>query len=85
MKHILVPIRVFEPGDRVVTDKGNATVIHDEMEGFECVIASALSCSLESPVIAEAVQNMTYRTGVIVELDSVKGDYVTGRDSLVLL
>jgi hypothetical protein len=85
MKHILVPIRVFDTGDRVITNKGYATVIHDEMEGFDREYSATLSCSLESPVIAETIQVITLRMGVIVELDSVKGDYVTDRDSLVLL
>jgi hypothetical protein len=35
MKIINIPTPVYETGDRVLTDKGKATVIHDELEDFD--------------------------------------------------
>jgi hypothetical protein len=84
MKHILVPIRVFEMGDRVFTpNNGLATVIHDEMEDFEKDHTAALSCSLESECIEKAIEDACFRKGVIVRLDNPDEDFVGDRDTLI--
>jgi hypothetical protein len=92
MKHILIPIQVFETGDRVHCSQGLATIIHDEMEDFDQEYASALSCSLESPCVEKARQATLMRSGVIMRLDkptaqhpNVDEDFVEGRDHLVLI
>jgi hypothetical protein len=91
MKHILVPIRVFENGDRVFTSDGLATVIHDEMENFDDTWRATLSCSLESEGVEKARLNALMRQGVIVRLDyatsrySTEEDLVEGRDNLIML
>ena len=83
MKFILIPIRVFETGDKVITKYGlPATVVHDEMEGFDKEFASALSCSLESGSIKRVEANAKFRTGITLNM----GDHeiITDRDSIEL-
>jgi hypothetical protein len=88
MKRTLIPVRVFETGDRVMTREGMGTVIHDEMEGYESHMA-ALSCSLESPCVERAVEDAQMRKGIFVSLDkptpnhpNVEEDFICGRDEI---
>lgn len=92
MKYILVPMQVFDAGDRVLTSEGPATVIHDEMEGFDEQYATALSSMPIGKYTAERMlENMKMRAGVIMRLDkptskhpNVNEDYVEGRESLTI-
>jgi hypothetical protein len=74
MKHILVPIRVFESGDRVYTSDGLAGVLHDEMEGFEWTLFTDEG---------EAQQNVLMRQAVFVRLDFATSRYDTDEDVIV--
>jgi hypothetical protein len=83
MKHILVPIRVYETGDKVTTLSGNhpATVVHDEMEDFELEHASTLSCSLNPEGMERVIKDAQMRSGVTI-LIGLSHEIVTSRDSL---
>lgn len=85
MKHILVPIRVYEAGDKVITLSGNhpATVVHDEMEDFELEHAATLSCSLAPEGMERVIEDAQMRTGVTI-LIGLDHEIVTSRDSIRL-
>jgi hypothetical protein len=69
MKIINLPTRVFETGDRILTDMGPATVVHDELEGI----------SLDD--VAYCSEHSFERDAIIVRLD--EEDEKSGRTEAI--
>jgi hypothetical protein len=84
MKIIMVPTPVFETGDKVLTPKGLATVVHDELEGLPQRFAS-LGHKIQ---IAKHAKK---RDAVIIRLEEETSEHgigdeiATSRDNLIYM